>query len=137
MADVSELVKAIFATFSQRDIDAFLALCDPRVRFWPQGTAEHVARSEPYVGHDGIRQYFADVARAWRTLELLPGELRVAGDGVVAFGRARGIRRDGEAVDAPVIWVFKARNGVVVDMRTAITAEQALRVASDPSPPTA
>ena len=56
-----EVVKAIFAAFAARDVEAVLALADPDVEFTAV-TGEDAGRTEPYRGHDGMRQYFRDVA---------------------------------------------------------------------------
>jgi ketosteroid isomerase-like protein len=122
---VRALVRALFAAFAARDVEAALRLVDPKADFWPQGTAEAAGQTEPYRGHDGLRQYFADVEEHWRELEIHPGELRVAGTGVVSFGTARGVRRDGTVMDVPVIWTFKLRQGRVIRARVVTTAAEA------------
>jgi ketosteroid isomerase-like protein len=124
-------VRELFRAFAARDVDAAMALVDPALEFWPQGTAEGVGRAEPYRGIDGMRAYFADVARAWRDLEVHPGDMRAVAGAVVAFGRAIGTRQDGTRVDLPVIWTFKVRNGRVASGRVVATAAEAHQVLAD------
>lgn len=123
-----ETVLALFDAFARRDLDAAVVLLHPDLEFWPQGTAERVGRQEPYRGVDGIRAYFADVAAVWESLRVEPGELRVAGRGVVAFGVAVG-RAGGEDVRVPVIWVFKLRDDRIVSGRVVKTAAEAFEAA--------
>lgn len=116
-----ESVRAFFAAFSRRDVDAAVALVCEDMELWPEGTAERAGRTEPYRGEEGIRRYFADVEAGWDELVVEPGELRVAGDGVVVFGNVRG--RAGDIVlEVPVIWVFKLRDGRLHRGRVVTTA---------------
>ncbi len=121
-----DIVLALFVAFAERDVDAALALVAPEFEFWPQGTAGRTGRGAPYNGPEGLREYFADVARVWEHLRVEPGDLRVAGGGVVAFGTAHG-RALGEPapVDVPVIWVFKVAGDRVTSARVVATAAEA------------
>ena len=56
-----EVVKAAFAAFAARDLEAALALADADIEF-SAVTGDHAGRADPYRGHDGLRQYFRDVA---------------------------------------------------------------------------
>lgn len=121
-----EIVSALYDAFARRDVEAAVALAHPELEFWPQGTAARTGRDEPYRGHDGLRRYFADVDAAWEELRVEPAELRVAGQGVVAFGRVLG-RADGQDLELPAIWVWKLRDGLVVYVRAVATAADARR----------
>lgn len=122
----AQIVEALFEAFAARDLDAALALCSEDFEFWPQGTAERAGRSEPYRGREGMREYFVDVTRTWDELVVQPGELRVAGGGVVAFGTARGRPAgQGQELEIPVIWVFKVDDGRVVSGRVVATVAEA------------
>jgi ketosteroid isomerase-like protein len=125
-ADGAEIVRELFAAVSRRDPEAVVALVDTDGEFWPVGTAEQTGRSEPYRGHAGIREYFADIAAVWEQFVLEPGELRVAGDGVVSFGTVT-VRAVGtsETAEISVIWVFKLRDGKVLSCRVVKTAAEA------------
>jgi ketosteroid isomerase-like protein len=127
--DVAGTVQALFAAFSVRDADALVALCTEDISFWPQGTAEELGRAAPYEGRDGIRRYFADLDQAWTTLTVHADSTRIAGQGVIAFGRARGTTKSGRDIDVPVIWVMKLRDGRVASVKAVTTAEEARRVA--------
>ena len=73
MADNADIVRRAFEAFSRRDLSALLAIADPDIEFMP-ATARVAGRGEPYRGHEGLRTYFADVARVWQELRSEPAE---------------------------------------------------------------
>jgi ketosteroid isomerase-like protein len=109
-------VTAIYAAFARRDLEAALEHVAADVVFEPTGTARLLGRTEPYRGHDGLREYFADAGRAWQELTLHAEDVRAAAGSVVVFGRAEG-RVDGEAVRRSVVWTWRLRDGKAVWMR--------------------
>ena len=111
-----DTVKAIYAAFARRDLDAMLAHVGEDVEVVPVGTARRIGRSEPYLGHDGLREYFADAARAWDELTLHPQDFRATVDSVVVFGHVEA--RSGEdSVRRRLVWTWKLRGGKVVALR--------------------
>jgi ketosteroid isomerase-like protein len=122
-----QVVRAVFAAFAARDVEAAVALADPELSFHPQGTSQRVGNPSPYVGHEGLRRYFADVETVWRELEVFPDDLRVAGAGVIAFGTARGTTHEGERMEQPVIWVFKLRGGRICSVQAVGSPGEAQR----------
>lgn len=120
----AEVVRELFAAFARRDADAAARWIAPDADFWAQGTGERVGRDGPYRGPDGLREYFADVERTWEELEIETGNLRTVPGAVVAFGTARGVT-GGRRVEAPVIWMFRLRDGVVFHGRATRTAQEA------------
>ena len=81
-----EVVKATFAAFAARDVEACWPCHAPDIEF-AAVTGEHAGRTEPYRGHDGMRQYFRDVASVWEELRLIPREFRPSGDLILVTGR--------------------------------------------------
>lgn len=131
--DPRETVRGLFAAFAARDAEAALALCDPALEWFPEGTASHRGRTMPYRGHEGMRLYFADVAAVWDELTVDPGELRVAGNGVIVFGTVRGrLRGEADVLERPVIYVFKLQDGRLRSGRVAATAAEAAAVVDGP-----
>ena len=127
MAEKAEsVVRELFAAFARRDPAAAMPLVHPECRFWPQGTADAVGRTTPYVGWEGVEAYFADASRAWDALEIRPDDVRSAATGIVCFGVAVG-RLRGEPAEQriPVIWVFRIRDGQIVFGRVVPTAAEA------------
>jgi ketosteroid isomerase-like protein len=113
VTDNVEIVRRAFAAFEQRDAEALVELCSPDVVFEPV-TARLAAGGEPYRGHEGMRRYLADVARVWQELRSEPDEYIELGDRVLCTGRvyAWGI---GRVIDAPAGWVWRIRDGRVVE----------------------
>ncbi|MCW3011595.1 MAG: hypothetical protein JWO90_1999 [Solirubrobacterales bacterium] len=132
--DAAAVVREFFAAFADRDPERMRSVVHPACRFWPQGTAEAVGRSEPYVGHEGMLAFFEDAARAWDVLDLQATDARVAGTGVVCFGVAVGrLRGNPEELRIPVIWVFRLQDGAVVFGRGVRSAAEARElVGADP-----
>ena len=125
MAENAEIVRRAFDAFSRRDLPALLALVDPDMVFMP-ATARMAGRgAEPYRGHEGIRTYLADVARVWQELRPEPDEFIEVDDVVVCTGRiyAWGI---GRVIDAPAGWVWRLRDGRLVEGRVYDTRREAL-----------
>ena len=114
-ADV-EAVRAIYAAFAERDIESALAHVAEDIVFEPSGTARLLGRTDPYRGHAGLREYFADAGRVWEELTLHAEDVRAALGSVVVFGRAEG-RVDGEPVRRSVVWTWRLRDGKAVWMR--------------------
>ncbi len=126
-----DVVRTLFAAFSARDREGCLAVLHPDLQFWAQPTAELADRGDPYRGHDGFRAYLDDVERVWASFSVAPGNFRAAAGGVICFGEAVGVPRDGgEERRQPVIWVFRLRDGLVAFCRVARTAEEATRMAA-------
>src|SRR5581483_11804467 len=110
-----ETVRRVFEAFAQRDVDAALPYIHPQVRLWVVTAA--VARGgRPYVGHQGIREYFQDASRLWQALELSPVEFEQVGEAIVVLGEVRG-RGPGGELRVPAVWTWKFRDDLVLDCR--------------------
>jgi ketosteroid isomerase-like protein len=124
----ADIVRRVFEAFTRRDVDALLALADPEIEFSPP-TGRLAGRVEPYRGHEGLRTYLADVARVWQELRSEPDAYHEVGDDlVVCTGRvyAWGV---GRVIDAPAGWVWRLRDGRVVQGRVYETRRGALEAA--------
>ena len=106
----------MFDAFNRRDIDAALAVVDEQVEFLAP-TAEIANDGKPYVGHDGMRKYYSDVAAVWKELEVTPTDLREVGDAVLALGRVYGRAEGGYIQDSPAQWVMRFRGDKVRSIR--------------------
>lgn len=111
-------VRAIYEAFARRDVEAALAHIDPEISFVPSGTSSRTGRTEPYVGHDGIREYFAEVDRVWQELTLRADDIRASAEGVIVFGTVNGLS-GGEPFSARAVWIWKVRDGLAVSMRVS------------------
>jgi uncharacterized protein len=119
-----EVVKATFAAFAARDLEAVLALCAPDVEFTAV-TGEHAGRAEPYRGHDGMRQYFRDVASVWEELHLTPRDFRASGDRILVTGRVSARSRS-RTVSGSTGWIWRVRDGKVTYVRVYPSAADAI-----------
>ena len=116
--DDVDVVRAVYAAFARRDVEAALEHLDDDVEFVPAGTASLVGRAAPYTGHDGVREYFADAARVWADLTLHADDFRASVGGVVVFGRIEGVvALTGERFQASAVWVWRVRDGKATSMR--------------------
>src|SRR5215207_11270017 len=118
-----EVVKATFAAFAARDLQAVLALSDREIEFTAV-TGEHAGRTEPYRGHDGMRQYFRDVASVWEELRLTPREFRASDHLILVTGRVSARSRS-RTVSGSTGWIWRVRDGKVVYVRVYASAADA------------
>jgi ketosteroid isomerase-like protein len=124
-----EVVKATFAAFAARDLDAVLALAAPDIEF-SAVTGEHAGRTDPYRGHDGLRQYFRDVASVWEELRLTPREFRAHGDLVLVTGKVAARSRS-RTVSGSTGWIWRVRDGKVTYVRVYASAADAIAALED------
>jgi uncharacterized protein len=124
-----EVVKAAFAAFAARDLDAVLALAAPDVEFLAV-TGEHAGRTEPYRGHDGMRAYFRDVASVWEELRLTPREFRGSGDTILVTGRVSARSRS-RTVSGSTGWIWRVRDGKIAYVRVYASAADATAAFED------
>jgi ketosteroid isomerase-like protein len=122
------VVKAVFAAFAERDVERVVELIDPDVEFTAM-TSDFAGRTEPYRGHEGIKEYFRDVSRVWDELRLTPREYRQVGDVVLVTGRVSA-RSASRFVDGSTGWIWRVRDGRVVYGRVYASAAEAERAAS-------
>jgi ketosteroid isomerase-like protein len=107
-----EVVRLRNEAFNRKDVDAYLALTDPEVAY---DQPRELPGAGTYSGHEGIREYFANLEAAWESATAEIEELIDAGDSVVSIGHTayRG-RTSGAHVDKPFAIVWKLRDGRVV-----------------------
>ncbi len=119
----------MFAAFAERDLERVLDLVDPEFEFTTV-TSDYAGRTEPYRGHEGIRQYFRDVALVWDDLRLSPSKFREVGDSILVTGRVSA-RSPARIVEGSTGWVFRVRDGRVVYGRVYASAADAERAVTD------
>jgi ketosteroid isomerase-like protein len=120
-----EIARRTFDAIGNWDIDSLLELYDPEITFLPlTGTR---VESGGYVGHDGVRAYFEEVAEIWSELRPRADDTRTTGDHVVVLGgcAVRG-RGSGVESDDPMAWVLTIRDGKVTSHRGYRSREEAL-----------
>jgi ketosteroid isomerase-like protein len=124
MASDIEVVKAVFAAFAERDVEVMLAHAHEDIVFSPV-TADYAGRTEPYVGHDGLRAYFRDVGAVWDELRVTPDEFRQLGETILVTGRVSA-RSPARTIAGSSGWIWRVREGKVVYGRVYPSAAEAI-----------
>ena len=119
-----DVVKAMFEAFSERDVEGVLAYAHPDVEF-RSVTGDHAGRTSAYRGHDGLRQYFLDVAEIWDDLRIVPGEFRQSGDTILVTGRVSA-RSPARIVAGSTGWIWRVVGGLIVYARVYPSAADAM-----------
>ena len=118
-----EVVQAIYEAFARRDLEAALTHMHEEIVFVPAGTASLIGRTDPYVGHEGVRRYFADMSEVWDDLRLVVDDIRAVTEGVVVFGSAVGIV-NGEPYERQAVWTWKIQGGFATSMRVSLLGRE-------------
>jgi ketosteroid isomerase-like protein len=106
-------VRAIYDAFARRDLEAMIGHIAPDCQLEVPGTASRAGRTGPYLGPEGIRQYFADAERVWTELTLVADDVRAASNGVAVFGHVEG-QSGGQVIRRRVVWLWQLRDGKAV-----------------------
>jgi ketosteroid isomerase-like protein len=119
-----EVIRRIFTAFARRDFASLSELTDPELEFWAP-TARAAGRDGVYRGRDGLREYLTDVGRVWEELRVEPRDFRELGDVVVVTGRVYAWGQ-GRVVDTPAGWLWRLRDGRIVEGRVFDNEQDAL-----------
>ena len=124
-----ELVRRLYESFEERDLEGMLALVSPTMEFLPQVTASIVDRTEPYVGHEGLRRYFEDAGRVWKQLDIIPHEYHDLGDRVLVLGRVYARGEGGYISDSPAAWLWRIEDDLIAYGRVFTNRAEAFEAA--------
>jgi ketosteroid isomerase-like protein len=113
-----EVVREVFAAFAVRDVERALPLLAEDCEMHMEGTRQRTGRAEPYRGHAGVREYFADAQRVWDELTLHAEDFRAVPGAVIVLGHASG-RVAGEPMRRAAVWTWRLRAGRIVSVRVA------------------
>lgn len=122
-----ELVERLYNAFNNRDAAEIVAVCDPRMGFFPIGTAEQVGRAAPYVGPEGLSEYLGDVERAWDELQIVPKVVEAHGRSLLVRGRVYARSRPLGIRDMPVAWIWDLTDGKFTRGEVFRDPEEAVR----------
>jgi ketosteroid isomerase-like protein len=123
-----ELLYRAYDAFNRRDIDAFLALCDPDIEFTVLHLELEGGRS--YRGHDGVRRYSENMLSVFPDFRAEADEVRDRGDVTVVGGRLRGHGTESDASFEQTYWeIWKWRHGKCIRWHTFRTEAEALEAA--------
>jgi ketosteroid isomerase-like protein len=113
-----DTVRAIYAAFAERDVERALEHIDRECEIHLEGTARMTGRTGPYRGHDGMREYFADVGRVWEELTVSADDFRVVPGSVIVLGTVSG-QREGEDMRRAAVWTWRLRDGRATFLRVS------------------
>jgi ketosteroid isomerase-like protein len=111
-----DVVRRALEAFNAGETERVLALMDPAVELVP---VRAVLEGITYHGHEGFKQFVADMVEDWEHFQPSSERFRDLGDGrvlVVGSVRARG-RASGMELEAPGAWVSEVRGGKIVHLR--------------------
>ena len=109
---ISRAVKAYFAAIRAMDAEAWVAT------FAPDATNYDPVGAPPTVGHDALRQFFAAIAGAFKTVALTEDHVFIAGDGAAVKWTGTGTGKNGRDVRFEGIDVFEFNpEGLIQTMR--------------------
>jgi ketosteroid isomerase-like protein len=123
-----ELFRKALEAYNRRDIEAILEIWHPEAEWYPF-TAQ-VEGDNAYHGHEGLRQWWANVEATFEEREASVEEVRDLGDAVVALGhlRARGMG-SGIEIDQVVFHLARFRHGKVAHWKLYLNRAEALEAA--------
>jgi ketosteroid isomerase-like protein len=119
-----DVVRAVFAAFAERDVERVLAHAHPDIEFHAV-TGDYAGHAEPYRGHEGMREYFRDVAAVWDELRVTPDDFRESDDALLVTGRVHA-RSPARVVAGSTGWIWRLREGKVVYVRVYPSAAEAV-----------
>jgi ketosteroid isomerase-like protein len=118
LTDEADVVRAIYAAFARRDVEAAIGLLSPDCELDLAGTSRLAGRVGPYRGHDGMREYFRDDEQVWEELVLHTDDIRVIPGSVIVIGHITG-RRDGRDARRSSVWTWRVKDGRAVSVKVA------------------
>jgi ketosteroid isomerase-like protein len=126
--DLVELIQQGLDAFNRRDLDAFLALCDPDVEFISY--LAQVEGGEPYRGHDGVREWWERLHAVFPDFRLEVEEVRDLGGLGIARWRTHATGVESDAPIEQTVWqVGEYRDGKAIKWRFFGSEEEALEAA--------
>ena len=120
-----DTIRGGLEALNRRDVEAMLAALHADVELVP---VRAVLDGSVYRGHEGLRQWLADMGEDWDEFRIDSHEVRALEDGrILVLGRfhARG-RTSGVTLDQPAAWVCEMAAGKVARMRFFPDADAAL-----------
>lgn len=122
------LVERALAALNAGKIEELVAFCD---RDFELDMSDRVFNPATYQGHDGIRQFHAEVLEVWERYVWEPEQLIEQGKLIVALVRTSGKGRgSGLEVDRQTAMIWKVRGDKAISLQFYRDRERALEVAA-------
>jgi len=120
-----EIIRRFAACMNRRDVSQLLELCDRNVVYHPRADEPDPS---PHIGRDAYERLVRGFVESFSETSFEILELIDAGDHVIASTvlHARGAASGAEVSDA-YVFVYKLRDGLVVEGREYRTRNQALQ----------
>jgi ketosteroid isomerase-like protein len=123
--EIDDLVRAVADAIARKDLPRLLELTDPDVE-WESFLAA-IGGGGLYRGHDGIRQYMADISEAFDFLTSEITDTLQFDDVVLMVARLRYRGRESQIEDEGAAgYVVQLRDGRVLKLRTFRDPKQAI-----------
>jgi ketosteroid isomerase-like protein len=121
-----ELHRRAIETFNARDVEAFVALCEPEIEFHSMFAA---VGGGVYKGHDGLRKWFRDFEDVWGDqFHMEPEAYFDLGEQTLLFYGLQGRgKQSGAEVALRTAVVARWRDGLLVYFKGYSHREDALR----------
>jgi len=114
MANLTQLVKDMYAAFGRGDIPAIMSHVADDVSWEAEGPAEMVFTGIRHGAQETLG-FFQGIAQEHGDPNLQMAEFIESGDSVAVFGRYQAtVKKTGRRVDTPLAHLWKFRNGKVV-----------------------
>lgn len=127
------VIRRAYEAFAARDVEVLRELSTPDIEIRAV-TGVLAERTDPYLGHDGIAEYVADVSKVWDELDLEPVDFHPLQSGeVLVYGRVRA-RRGSMRLDSANAWLWRLDGERIVSVEVfgdLVEAAELLR-ADDP-----
>jgi ketosteroid isomerase-like protein len=120
-----ESVRGLADAINRRDSGAAIAVCDPEIEF----LSVLAVSGKAYRGHDGMREYFEDIASAWEEWRVEVHRVASGPDGRVAIVMTMHMRgkESGAALSERTGHVWTLRDSKLLRNQPFREPEQALR----------
>jgi ketosteroid isomerase-like protein len=121
-----ELHRRSVEAFNTRDVEAFIAFCDPQIELHSTVT---VPGGAVYHGHDGVRRWHRDLEDGWGDeLRVEPEVYFDLGENTITFHVLHGRGREsGADVAMPAAHLCRWRDSLIIYFKGYAQREDALR----------
>ena len=115
----------MFDAFTTQDVDRMVALADRDISVAGGPIAERTGRSDPYRGHDGLRELVRDLANSWSEVAVTPQEYRHVGGAILVSATLTAHSQD-SMLTGSVAWLYRVRRRKVVSVEVFRCCDDAL-----------
>jgi ketosteroid isomerase-like protein len=124
-SESEDVARRFAVAVTSGDSEAGVSLCHPEIQF----DSVLGISGRAYIGHDGIRQYFEDVASAWKEWRVEVERVNEAADGRVAIVMTMHARGKGSGVSVAerTAHIWTLRDGKLFHNEPYREPDQALR----------